>query len=56
MESLGLSKYAQVMKQQEFTDPETLVHLTDEDLKEMQAPFLVSVSHVCRLLCISATV
>jgi len=36
MESLGLSKYAQVLKQQEFADPEALVLLTDEDLKEMQ--------------------
>ena len=46
MESLGLSKYAQVLKQQEFADPEALVLLTDEDLKEMQV--LVSGAHVCR--------
>jgi hypothetical protein len=36
MECLGLCKYAQVLKQQEFADPEALVLLTDEDLKEMQ--------------------
>ena len=36
MESLGLSKYAQVLKEQEFADLEALVLLTDEDLKEMQ--------------------
>jgi DNA-binding beta-propeller fold protein YncE len=36
MESLGLSKYAQVLKEQEFANREALVLLTDEDLKEMQ--------------------
>jgi hypothetical protein len=36
MESLGLSKYAQVLKEQEFADLEALVLLTDENLKEMQ--------------------
>ena len=46
MECLGLCKYAQVLKQQEFADPEALVLLTDEDLKEMQV--LVSGAHVCR--------
>jgi hypothetical protein len=48
MECLGLCKYAQVLKQQEFADPEALVLLTDEDLKEMQV--LVSGAHVCRRL------
>jgi hypothetical protein len=36
MDSLGLSKYAQVLKEQEFADREALVLLTDEDLKKMQ--------------------
>jgi len=36
MESLGLSKYVQVLKEQEFGNREALVLLTDEDLKEMQ--------------------
>jgi hypothetical protein len=35
MESIGLGKYTEVLRQQELTDPESLSHVTDDDLKEL---------------------
>ena len=35
MDSIGLAKYTEVLKQQELTDPESLAHVTDDDLKEL---------------------
>jgi len=43
MESLGLSKYVQVLKQQDLNDPEALALLTDDDLKDMQVDLLYRV-------------
>lgn len=35
MESIALGKYTEVLRQQELTDPESLSHITDDDLKEL---------------------
>ena len=35
MESIGLQKYTDILKQQELTDREALAHITDDDLKEL---------------------